>query len=579
MYRFRALLEFRAETWLALGVMRRVSSKTGAFAVALASLVGAACGTGAIGDASGGSDQPPVTSNACTADPGPSPIRRLTRFEYDATVRDLLGDDSAPARAFPAEEESHGFTNDANVLSVTPALAEAYMVAAEKLAARAVDKLPFVLPCDPAREVTPGAARACAKTFLRTFGSKAFRRPIEDLEVTELLEVFEAGRAQSGAFKDGLRLALAALLQSPAFLYRVEVSPALGDGVAVPLGPYEMASRLSYLLWGSMPDDALFTEAAAGRLSTAAEIEAQARRMLKDPKTEEMVAHFHEEWLSLSRIKGVLKSSEVYPDWSPELRDDLAEETRLFVNDVFFRQGTLDAFLGSSTTFVNARLAAFYGVPAPEGSGFVRVELPKDQRMGFLTQGSFLAMNAKPNQPSPIHRGKFVREKLFCDLLLPPPNNIVIKAPDPKPGSSARERFAEHTKDATCRSCHKLMDPIGFGFEHYDGIGRYLTTENGKPIDATGEVVGTDVPGAFDGLVELRKKLGASQQVSDCMVTQWFRYGYGRAETEADRCTLARLGQTFTASGRDFRELLVHLAVSDAFRFRRPITQASKGAP
>lgn len=548
------------------------ATTAGLWASVLASAVAAACTTGTIGGDASDPEQPPVSTQACTADPGPSPIRRLTRFEYDATVRDLLGDDSAPARAFPSEEESHGFTNDANVLSITPALAEAYMVASERLAARAVAKLPFGLPCDPAHETTTDAARVCAKGFIQSFGLKAFRRPLEEVERAELLELFDAARAESGTFGDGLRVVISAILQSPSFLYRVELGsgPAV-DGVAVPLGPYEMASRLSYLLWGSMPDDTLFAEAAAGRLSTKAEVETQARRMLADPKTEAMVAHFHEEWLQLSRLKNVLKASDVYPEWSPELRDDFSEETRLFVKDVFWSQGTLDAFLGSSTTFVNARLAKFYGVPAPEGSGFVKIGLDASQRMGFLTQGSFLAANAKPNQPSPIHRGKFVREKLFCDLLPPPPGNVVIKAPDPKPGQSARERFAEHTKDATCRQCHKLMDPIGFGFEHYDGIGRYLATEGGKPIDATGEIVGTDVEGTFDGVTELRSKLARSQQVSDCVVRQWFRYGYGRAETDADRCTLDRLGRSFTASGRSFKELLVQLAVSDAFRFRRPV--------
>jgi len=539
-----------------------------------------ACNAGFIGDAPSDPVTPPISTNACSADPGPSPVRRLTRFEYDATVRDLLGDQTAPARAFPSEEESHGFTNDANVLSVTPALAEAYMVAAERLAARAVDRLPFVLACDPAGALATDAARVCAKTFIQKFGLQAYRRPLEPVERDELLEVFEAGRAQSGAFKDGLRLVLVAMLQSPAFLYRVELGAGpVSDGLAQPLGPYEMASRLSYLLWGSMPDNELFAEAAAGRLSSAAEIEVQARRMLADPKAEGMVAHFHEEWLALSRIANVLKASDVYPDWSPELRNDFAEETRLFIKDVFWRQGTLDAFLTTPTTFVNARLAAFYGVPAPSGSGFVRVDLDPSQRVGFLTQGAFLAMNAKPNQPSPIHRGKFVREKLFCDLLPPPPTNIVIKAPDPKPNTSARERFAEHTKDETCRQCHRLMDPIGFGFEHFDGIGRFIKSEAGKPIDATGEIIGTDVPGTFDGVVELSKKLVSSQQVSDCIVTQWFRYGYGRAETEADRCTMERLRKSFAASGRDLRELLVQLAVSDAFRFRRPVALADKGAP
>lgn len=535
-------------------------------------LVAPAC-AGVIGEPGEQEQGPTSTAPLCTGgvgDPGPSPIRRLTRFEYDATIRDLLGDDSQPSKSFPSEEEAHGFTNNANVMGVTPVLAEQYMVTAEALAMRAVSKTVFMLPCDP---MVAGEG-PCAKMFIETFGLKAFRRPLTVDEVDELLAVFAEGKAQTGEFKGGLRLIIASMLQSPMFLYRVELATSPDpSGKFEQLGPYEMASRLSYLLWGSMPDDALFRAAAAGELSTPAQLEAQARRMIKDPRAEQMVMHFHKEWLGLHGFEMLLKANDIYPDWTPELRDDLAAETKAFLAEWYWRDGTLNGFFNAPYTFVNERLAKLYGLPAPAGSGLIKVDTAGRDRFGFLTQGSFLALNSKPNQPSPIHRGKFVREKLLCDILPPPPNNIIIKPPDVKPGSTSRERFEQHTKDASCRQCHQLMDPIGFGFEHYDGIGKFRSTEEGKTIDAKGQFVNTlDLDGAFEGLPTLAQKLAGSKQVSDCVVTQWFRYGYGRLETDGDRCTVDRLQKAFSASKQDAKELLVQLALTDSFRFKRRVS-------
>lgn len=549
----------------------RVSARA---AIVASAVLASAC-AGVIGDPEA-EERNTSTAPVCSggiADPGPSPIRRLTRFEYDATIRDLLGDDSAPSKNFPSEEEAHGFTNNADVMGMTPVLAEQYMVTAETLALRAVTKMESLIGCDPA---TAGEA-PCARTFITSIGLKAFRRPLEADEVDELLAVFSEGKTQAGDFKGGIRFVMTSMLQSPSFLYRVE---AAASGTApVPVAPYEMASRLSYLLWGSMPDAALFAAAAEGRLSTAAEIEAQARRMIKEPRAEKMVAHFHDEWLGLKGIDNLLKATDVYPEWSNDLRSDLAKETQLFVNEVFWRDGTLDAFLNAPYTYVNSRLASLYGLPAPAGSGFLKVDTSTmpggTTRFGFLTQGSFLSLNAKANQPSPIHRGKFVREKLLCDTLPPPPNDVIIKPPDVKPGSTSRERFEQHTKDASCRQCHQLMDPIGFGFEHFDGIGKYRNEESGKPVDSKGQFVNTlDIDGTFDGVPALAKKLAGSKQVADCVVTQWFRFGYGRVESDADRCTVDRLQKTFSAAKQDARELLVQLALSDSFRYRKPLSPA-----
>jgi hypothetical protein len=533
----------------------------------------AAC-RGVIGSLEGQDSQGGESSAACTGDPGPSPIRRLTRFEYDNTVRDLLGDTSHPARSFPAEEEAFGFSNNAVVLGVTPVLAEQYLVAAESLAKKAVATIPAMTEC----EVSLGSGKGypesdCARRFVADFGQKAFRRPLDQGEIDDFFAIYTDERANAGTHHDGIRAVVSAFLQSPSFLYRVETGdPASAQNGRLALTQYETASRLSYLLWGSMPDDELFVAAAAGRLGTDAEIEAQARRMVKDPKTETMVLEFHQEWLALARLDTVSKTAAVYPEWNADVQKDLATETQLFVKEAFFHDGSVESLLTAPYTFVNARLANFYGLTPPAADGFVKVPLDPTQRLGLLTQGSLMTIYAKSNQGSPIHRGKFVRERFLCDQIAPPPPDVMAKAPDVSPGVSERERFSQHTKDARCAHCHQLMDPIGFGFGHYDGVGRFRTVDGEKPIDSSGEIVlADDATGKFDGVPQLANRLASSKRVRDCVVTQWFRFGYGRVETDADRCTIDRLKNKLDGAKGDMRELLVQLALTDAFRYRRAV--------
>ncbi len=528
----------------------------------LGSSLGLAACTGSIdaSEAEQGAPSPDgvVESASCTPDPGPSSMRRLDRFEYDNTVRDLLGDESRPARDFPAEEEAFGFTNNSSLLGMSPVLGEQLMTVAETLAERALPRVSTLAGgCDVAKQGAP----TCARAFVQRFGLHAFRRPLEQDEI----DAFVALHASGGTFERGARYVISAMLQSPAFLYRIE-----GNGSTV--APYELASRLSYLLWGSMPDDTLFAAADEGNLATAADVEREARRMVRDPRAQGMVAQFHREWLELERIGEAVKDAAVYPAWNNEVRADQKHETELFLEEVFFRDGRLSSLFTAPYTFVNARLAGLYGVESPAGSGFVKVPVDPTKRMGFLTQGSFLSANAKSNQTSPIHRGKFVREKLLCDLLPPPPNNIVIKPPDVTPDSTTRERFEQHTANPACQGCHRLMDPIGFGFEHFDGIGRYRAVEAGKAVDAKGEIVSTtDADGTFSSVSELANKLARSKQVESCVIVQWFRFAYGRRESEADRCTLEKLRTGFTSGGGDMRELLVQLALTETFRSRRPV--------
>lgn len=533
------------------------------------------------------SDPPKTVECTSTAiQPGPSPIRRLTRFEYNQTVRDLLGDTTEPANKFPPEEEtSLGFNNIAANLTVSPALADKYLKVAEEVSGRATASFEqLAVAAGRAEKIAACRAphvdgyRTCAEAFVDSFGPRAFRRPLTPEEREALLSVYDGAPNPRGVLgrdkhRLGLQMIIETTLQSPSFLYRVEFGttdpdPALDAGV-VRLSSYEMASRLSYFLWGSMPDDALFALAEQGALGTSDAIEAEARRMLADPRAHEAVAMFHDQWLDYGRLDNAGKDPALFPDWSPAISALMQEETRQFVDHVVFDEGgTLATLLTADYSYMNADLARFYGASTSGiTESFERVPLDPEERAGLLTQGSLLARNAHTNQTSPVHRGKFVREQLLCGTLAPPPKNF--DAPKVDQNATTRERFAQHSADPSCSGCHALMDAIGFGFENYDSIGRYRAEENGEPVDASGQLVLTDVDGKFVGAVALADRLADSDDVRSCYATQWFRYANGRGNTEEDVCTLEQVGDAFEASGGDIRELIVALTQTDAFLYRK----------
>ncbi len=542
-------------------------------ALALPAMLGAGAVIGACTGRLGDVPDPVahVTADLCATGvhPGGAPIRRMTRFEYNNAVRDLLGDTTRPADAFVAEEEALGFNNQATALGVTQLLAEQYMEASEGIAARAATDWKKHLPCDPVKT----GEDACATQFILAFGQKAYRRPLAGAEVTRLQQLYAWGKQQLD-FSTGLQLVIQAMLQSPRFLYRVEMGmpdPVKDQADVTALDSWEMAARLSFLIWSSVPDDELFDAAAADKLRDPAAIEAQARRMLDDPRARDAVANFHAQWLGLGRIETLDKDASVYPAYTPALRQLWEKETLSFLDHVVFddAKGDVKTMLTAPYSMMNADLAAFYGIKGPKGDGFEQVSLDPAQRAGLLTQASLLAVNAKPNQSSPVHRGKFVRERLLCQPLPPPPNNVNIQPPDVDPKATTREKFAQHSSDPYCAGCHKLMDPIGFGFESYDGIGEFRTTDHGFPVDATGALTGTrDSDGPFDGAVELAARLGESAEVRECVATQWFRFGYGHGEEKADSCAMNQLQDAFRASGYSVKELLVALTRTDAFRYR-----------
>jgi uncharacterized protein DUF1592/uncharacterized protein DUF1588/uncharacterized protein DUF1595/uncharacterized protein DUF1587/uncharacterized protein DUF1585 len=544
--------------------------------LALAVLVG---GGAVIGACTGNLGDPPdpvahVTEDLCATGihPGGAPIRRMTRFEYNNAVRDLLGDTTRPADTFVAEEEALGFNNQATALGVTQLLAEQYMEASESIAARAAKDWKKLLPCDPVKT----GEDVCAAQFILAFGQKAFRRPLAQAESERLQQLYAWGKQQYD-FSTGLQLVIQAALQSPRFLYRVEMGmpdPVKDQVDVTALDSWEIATRLSFLIWSSIPDAELFAAAEADALQDAAAIEKQARRMLEDPRARDAVANFHAQWLGLSRIETLDKDTAIYPSYTPSLRPLWEKETLSFLDHVVFddKKGDVKTMLTAPYSMMNADLAAFYGVSGPEGAEFELVNLDPKQRSGLLTQASLLAVNAKPNQSSPIHRGKFVRERLLCQPLPPPPNNVNIQPPEVDPKATTRDKFSQHSSDPYCASCHKLMDPIGFGFESYDGIGQFRTKDHGFPVDATGELTGTrDSDGKFDGAIELAARLGDSAEVRECVATQWFRFGYGHGEEKADTCAMNRLQAAFRAADYNVKELLVALTRTDAFRYRNVV--------
>ncbi|CAN5687997.1 DUF1588 domain-containing protein [soil metagenome] len=501
---------------------------------------------------------------------GPSPVRRLTQSEYDNTVRDLLGDTTHPAQTFPPDQVVGVFSNNANALTVPPLLALSYAQAAEALTATALKTKATLVPCDLAK-----GDDGCAKSFIATFGKKAYRRTLAQAESDALFTIFTTNKTGTGAtFTDGITAVMETILQSAPFLYRAEYGDATKReaNAVVPLTSNEMASRLSYFLWGSMPDDALLAAADKGELATAEQIADQAKRMLADPKAKDAIHEFYEQWLGIHGLDNANKDTAIYPLMSGALRASMTAETDAFVDWVMWGSDhRVETLLTAPLSFLDANTAKVYGVAAPTGTGPQLVNLDPQQRAGVLTQPSVLATLAKPNQSSPVLRGRFVREHFLCQPVNPPPADVNNTPPPVTPGTTTRQRMAQHTKDPKCASCHSQMDPIGFGLENYDGIGAFRTTDQGLPVDSSGELLNTDVNGKFVGGVELAKKLGQSALVRDCLATQWFRYGIGRAETKEDSCAIGTAKDALSTTNGDLMQLLIVITQSDTFRFRSEV--------
>ena len=525
--------------------------------------------------------EPTAPGSGTTSDPSVScttpstaftPLRRLTAFEYGNTISDLLG--VTLTTEVPADAVTDGYDNNAAVLSVSSLHAEKFVLAAEEAAALAVADIDTLAPCSaPADDIT--GEEACALAFAQSFGRRAFRRDLNATDEQALMSAYAVGR-DGGSYAEGIEVMIRAALQSPHFLYRLELSTG-SMGSATQVNGFELASRLSYLIWASAPDDGLLDAAAAGELSTKEQVAEAARQMLDDPKARRGVTDFYSQWLGTRKLGTTAKNQNLFPEFTPAVRDAMTAETPALVEHVLWNDDhKLSTLLTTQTSFVNDALAPVYGVDVASSEPQL-VTLPEaQQRAGILTLAGFLSVQAHPDQTSAVLRGKFVRGKLMCQPPPPPPDDADISVPELDEGATARERFSAHAESgSSCEGCHQLMDPIGFAFENFDAMGRYREHENGRDIDASGEVVGGtgSLAGEFYGVRELAEKLAGSELVQDCVSTQWFRYAAGRNEAPGDECSISTLQNAFAESGGDLVELVVAMTQTDAFWYRRPTSE------
>ncbi len=509
---------------------------------------------GGIGDPVADENSGPKTAPATDA----TVLRHLNNVELANTLEVLLGDaykgdPDAVSQRMSNDPLVQGFDTIAEAITTS----SGYVEQAHGLIEYIVGQTDVVAlsECDAAAK---GEA-SCVDTFLDNVGLHALRRPLTTDERASYKVLFDKVQ-QADSYEGALAALLTRLLQSPDFLYHV----ALGDSETGKLVDHELASRLSYLLWENMPDDELFDAAASGNLRTPDDVEKQATRMLSDPRASRTLTRFFELWVGARALTTIVKDPAVYPEFEA-LRPSMMAELDMFLQAAVAGDGDVTSLLTSPAAFVDAPLAELYGVSPPSGDGFVQVKVDPKQRAGLLTQAAFLAIYGKSNRSAPILRGVFVREKLLCAPLPPPPPNAgVIPAGVPSQATT-RDFFVDLTKAESCMVCHSQINPIGFGFEAFDGIGRHRTEENGVPVDASGEITAGDKRGAFDGAVDLANKLASSTEVARCLTTQWLRFRFGRGLGPHDSRIIDQAEDALAKEGGKLRALPAILARSEAF--------------
>ncbi len=496
---------------------------------------------------------------------GRTRLRRMSRSQFNHTVRDLLGITGTPADAISPDERIGPFYSNA-IAPITDLLVQQHDEVAAALAQQAMPRMNEIAGCDLAADT----GTTCAASFIDHFGERAHRRPLEQAEHDEYLALY-TGELARGTPETAFELVVATMLESPFFLYHVDRGSSMAPSTAPgAVSPYELASRLSYFLWDTMPDAELFDRAADGTLVNDAVLTSEVDRMLTDAKAGDAIPEFHLQWLGIGELVGLDKDAALFPSFNPTLADAMAKETATFTDYVVRRgDGLMSTLFTAPFSFPEGPLFALYGVTQP--AGFVpgtQVALNPGERSGILTQASVLTAHAHRDQTSPVHRGIMVRENMLCQPLDPPPLNVNTTPPAPTPATTTRERFEQHEADPVCGGCHVLIDPIGLAFENYDAIGAYRATENGMVVDASGEILdgAPELDGGFVGAIELGQKLAASRTVADCMANQWFRFALGRMESADDACSMQAIHETFAASGNNVRSLLAAIVKSDAFR-------------
>jgi hypothetical protein len=525
------------------------------------------------GGAQSGNGDGSMSSTLAVESPSPRLLRQLTLSEYRSTVTDLLHLTNPDTTAIPPDVTVDGYTTNVTGTFVTQAYMDAYSSVGATLTDRAVNEsYSALVPCqtqDP----------ACSSTFLDTFGLRAFRRPLNADEKSRYSKLFDPSLT-GGDFKTGVALVLKSMLISPYFLFRSELGADAGQGNFT-LTPYETASALSYTYWGTMPDDALFASAKSGALANATEIEAQARRLLADPRGRSRIASFFYEWLESPRAYIAAKDMGTYPNLyqgpaglSGMVDAMRAEEDAFVTHVVFDSTKKFSELFTADYTFANDSLANYYGLTAP-GTGDTAAKVPLgagSPRGGLLTMGMFLLGHARTNESSPTQRGHMIRANILCTDIPPPPPNVNTAISQGTPGKTAREQITALTSTGICVTCHSLQDPIGFGLEGFDGAAEPRTMDNGEAVDTSGQISGlpgVSAPVTFNGAKELSAILATNDIARKCLATNYYRFARGFAPKGVDEAAASKLSEQFAADDLDIPELFVQLALQKSFTLRR----------
>jgi hypothetical protein len=510
---------------------------------------------GGVGEGNGPPGTPPPTQlpalDACGANPaqpGPRVLRRLTQSQLNATLKDLFRDPSVPQASFFSDPPVLGFTVDANALVVQDLTAQQLSDFADQVATW-VDAHPASVTSCTTTDAT------CVGQFIAAFGKRAFRAPLTSAQLAAYTTLFNA----QGNFQDGLHTVVAAMMQSPYFLYRQELGTPNAQGTLFNLTPHEVAASLSYLLIGSMPDDALFAAADANQLATAAQLDAQAKRLLADPRAQTAVADFMTGWLGLDRVLTTVKDASVYSALTSALRASMYNESRALLVDTFTSGLSFGDALTANYSFLDTGLAQYYGVPGG-GATATKVMLPAGVRdKGLLAHGAITTGYADADISSPVQRGKLVRLRLLCQSLPPPPGGLATALAPASGVQTTRQHFEQHDKVEPCAGCHEYIDPVGFGFESYDGIGRRRTSDNGLPVDPSGTIKAM-TSGASDvnfaNLNGLASYLASDPDVNSCLARYWTYYAFGMSSWPEDGCTHDAVAANASMNGYSLQSVL-----------------------
>lgn len=502
--------------------------------------------------------------------PAAGQLRRLTAAQFDRSLQDLLG----PTGTLPAVEESPASASLKAIGSAITALSPKGVEQFEVATNTAID----ALFADPVRrDALVGCApaawdEACARTFLQSFGRKAWRRPLTDDELTRYLKLGQQETQEAGQFAEGARAIASALLQSPNFLYRVELGgPTLAGKSWSRYTAYETATRLSYLLWSTTPDQQLLAAAESGALATPEGLKKEAQRLIDSPRIVDGLNDMVDDLLALDGVSLMAKDPKVFPQLTPTLRQAMrAEVLSLFKDVALDRNADLMELFDTKRTFANEELGKLYGIPLT-GTAMVATQHPASMpRAGLLTMAAILTVQDKQNQTSPTRRGAFFRKTFLCEHIPDPPANVDvnIKAPPAGVVLSRRQLLSGHAVDVSCSGCHSMMDPIGLAFENFDAMGVYRTKEeNGLTIDPAGSFDKQ----AFAGPQELGALLHQSEKARDCMARRIYRFATGREENDYDDAQIKQLGQSFLAAGQRLRPYLANLVGSEGFMNVSPV--------